>query len=64
MSSERARKSGGISVAGVIVLKRPFIDFLLAPPSKMKIARWLVDGGPRQGFIIDQGQTGEDGREI
>ena len=51
-------------MAGVIVLKRPFIDFLLAPASKMKIARWLVDGGPRQGFIIDQGQTGEDGREI
>ena len=52
----------GISVAGVIVLKRPFIDFLLAPPSKMKIARWLRDGGPRRRFIIDQGQTGKGWR--
>ena len=36
----------GISVASVIVLKRPFIDFLLTPASKMKIGWWLRDGRP------------------
>ena len=61
----------GISVASVIVLKRPFIDFLLAPASKMKIGWWLRDGRPKArvyhwsqwSLINDQGHLDSRGSE-
>ena len=61
----------GISVASVIVLKRPFIDFLLTPASKMKIGRWLRDGRPKArvyhwsqwSLINDQGHLDSRGSE-